>query len=151
HGRINKETGLLLCEVAKDGRTEPAEIGGSECRVASRPKGPGYIYFAVDPSIKGAQLMDALVTVEYFDYTPGEFLLNYDAVDLEQNKTSPYLSAGQKEKCFGSQLWRKAYFITRNARFRNSQNGGADFRLELRIPQLYVRRVTIRFLNAPSP
>ena len=150
-GRENKQNGIRWCEVLKDGRTEATEIGGSECRVARRPKGPGYIYFTVDSFLKQGKLMDTLVTVDYFDFAPGEFALNYDAVDVDQNKASPYLMASQKEKCTGSQQWRRAYFIARNARFKNSQNGGADFRIELRVPELYVRRVTVQRLNTVLP
>jgi hypothetical protein len=34
-------------------------------------------------------------------------------------------------------------FHIRNATFENAQNGGADFRLTIRPPDLYVRRVTL--------
>jgi hypothetical protein len=140
--------GLRRCEVSTDGSTEPGEMGGHKCRVALRRSNtPGYIYFAFDPALRSSQIRDAVVTVEYFDYAPGEFRLNYDAVDLTQNRPSPYRSAEEREKCVGSQQWRKARFLARSPRFQHSQNGGADFRIELRIPELYVRRVTVQLLN----
>jgi hypothetical protein len=140
--------GLRRCEVTQDGSTEPAEMDGFKCRVALRRSNtPGYMYFAFDPALRSSQIRDAVVTVEYFDYAPGEFRLNYDGVDLTQNRPSRYMSAEEREKCVGSQQWRKARFLARNPRFQHSQNGGADFRIELRIPELYVRRVTVQWLN----
>jgi hypothetical protein len=151
-GKSNLEKGIRLREWAKDGATEAVDIGGAECRVVQGrpPGGRAYMYFAIDSSFKQGGLMDVLVTVEYFDHAPGEFRLNYDAVDLAANRRQ-YLSAEERQKCLGSQQWRKAYFIARNARFQNSQNAASDFRLELRIPELYVRRVTIQPLNGQSP
>ena len=146
-GRELVPKGIQLVEW-KDGITEAANIGGSECRfVTSPPRERAFMYFAIDPSFKRNTLMDALVTVEYFDREPGDFRLNYDAVNLPENKSSRYEAAGNKQECLGAQQWKKAYFLAHNARFQNSQNGGADFRLEVRLPQLYVRQVTIELLT----
>jgi hypothetical protein len=147
-GRESVSKGIQLIEWAKDGATEAASVGGSECRfVRSPPRERAFMYFAIDPSFKESTLMNALVTVEYFDREPGEFRLNYDAVNLPENKSSRYETAGNKQETVGSQQWKKAYFLAHNARFQNSQNGGADFRLEARVPELHVRRVTMELLS----
>jgi hypothetical protein len=151
-GRHDVQNGILLREWAKDGGNTATNIAGSECRVAqgNAPSGRWYMYFAVDPSFKRTELMDVLMCVEYFDHAPGEFRLNYDAVDTVKNRNDPYRTAEHREQCLGSQQWRKAYFIADRARFKNSQNGASDFRLDLRIPELFVRRVTIRHLEDPN-
>ena len=151
-GRENVQNGILLREWAKDGGNAPTNIAGSECRIAQcqASNGRWYMYFAVDPSFKRTELMDVLVCVEYFDHAPGEFRLNYDAVDTVKNRSDPYRTAEHRQQCFGSQQWQKAYFIADHARFKNSQNAASDFRLDLRIPELFVRRVTIRHLEDPN-
>ena len=147
-GRNPSANGIQLIEWSKDGATEAANIGRSECRFVQSPPGKrSFMYFAIDASFKRASLMDALVTVEYFDDAPGEFRLNYDGLLLPDNKPSQYETAGNKQVCLGTKQWQKAYFLAHDARFQNSQNGGADFRLEARVPELYVRRVTVEQLS----
>jgi len=142
------QKGIQLREWAKDGATEATNVAASECRVVRSPPGQrSFMYFIIDPQFKLAALMDVLVTVEYFDDGPGEFRLNYDAVVLPENKRSGYETAADRQKCLGSQRWQKAHFIAHDAQFKNSQNGGADFRLEVRMPVLYVRRVTVERLS----
>jgi hypothetical protein len=147
-GTANTENGIRLNEVPKDASAEVANIGGADCRVAKRTKPkPAYMYFSIDPSFKKSALMDALVTVEYFDQVQGEFRLNYDGIDAG-NKPSIYKSAEDKQMCLGSQQWKKAHFLAVNARFQGSQHDGSDFRIDLyRMPELYIRRVSIQHLS----
>jgi hypothetical protein len=148
-GTANSENGIRLNEAPKDASAEVANIGGVDCRVVRRTKpSPAYMYFSIDPSFKKPALVDALVTVEYFDQVRGEFRLNYDALDIPSDKPSPYKSAEDKVLCLGSQQWKKAHFLAVNARFQGSQHDGSDFRIDLyRMPELYVRRVTIQHLG----
>src|SRR4051812_42215618 len=69
-GPENLQNGIVLREWSKDGGNVATNIARSECRVAqSQPSGARwYMYFAVDPSFKRTELMDLLVTIEYFDH-----------------------------------------------------------------------------------
>jgi hypothetical protein len=67
------------------------------------------------------------------------------------NKADTYRTAQPAQKCLGSQQWLKAHFVASYARFKNSENGGSDFRLEIRAPELSVRRVAVARLDDLDP
>ena len=134
---------------ARDGSSEPAVIDGVKCRVLNLGEHTDrYIYFAIDPTFKwkGApetNRIDVEVEVEYFDSMPGSFDLQYDAHDPRGNEFGAYTTARNSVRHTGVQLWRSARFDLTNARFINSQNSGADFRLRVYTKQFYVRQVTV--------
>jgi len=134
---------------APDGSSEPAVIDGVKCRMLDLGEhSVRYLYFAIDPSFKwkGAPETNRInveVEVEYFDSMPGSFDLQYDARDPRGIEFGAYTTARNSVRHTGVQMWRSARFELTDAKFMNSQNNGADFRLRIYTKQFYVRQVTI--------
>jgi len=134
---------------ASDGGSLPAIVHGQRCHLVDlEDRSVRYLYFAIDPSFKwkGApetNLISVRVEVEYFDNMPGSFDLQYDGYDPRGLEHGGYTSARTVEQHTGVQKWRAARFELKNARFLNSQNGGADFRLRVYTNKLYIRQVTV--------
>src|SRR5713101_6659934 len=134
---------------AADGGSLPAIIHGQRCHLLDlEERSVRYFYFAIDPSFKwsGAPETNRIsvrVEVEYFDNIPGSFDLQYDGYDPRGLEHGAYTTARNSERHSGIQKWRAARFELKNARFLNSQNGGADFRLRVYTNKLYVRQVTV--------
>ena len=148
-GEINRESGVVL-RFHGDGKPVPVSIDGVECRlVESKPDKNYYFYFAVDPDFKRDDRMDVAIVVEYLDKGEGHFILQYDASSTNRSLATVYLTLNEAERLTDSGKWKKGYFLARRATFRNSQNGQSDFRLELRTPELFVRRVSVIRLDLP--
>jgi len=158
-GTENVENGIQM-RGFKDGNTAPVNIGGSDCRsiVRSQEGQSKHFYFALDESFKSKELMDVLVVLDYFDGDPGSFFLQYDGTGQKADedeysvvrivRRAAYAKAApDNERVTGTQTWRKAYFICRNAEFKNSQNGGGDFRVVVTTGSLFIRRVTVLRLD----
>lgn len=140
---VNVEEGLVQFEHA-DGVTAPATVGGSECRGIVPTQFAGrYIYFRIDDSFKWAASMQANVEVEYFDSLGGKFTLEFDGSDRSAPFQGAYTRSSTSFNLTGTQLWKTGKFSLAGARFLNSQNGGADFRLAISASEFYVRRVKI--------
>ena len=141
-GDKNEERGIELRE-HRDGQTVPDNVGGLDCRsLAHTPESPSkHFYFALDDTFKSGKPFDALVVVEYFDSGPGNLQVQYDAIGNAYASAAP-----TSEPRNGSQVWRRACFLCRNAGFGNLQNGGSDFRVVG--SALSIRRVTILRLDA---
>lgn len=112
------------------------------------------LYFAIDPSFKRERLKNARVEVEYLAKRDTAFRLQFDAMDGDTHRMyRPVLPEGARVMRFGigadygtiptPGVWGTATFHLTNAVFMNSQKDGADFRLEVVPPELWVRRVTV--------
>lgn len=82
--------------------------------------------------------------VEYLAPEPGTMNIHHDALNAPNLQNPVYRDAVATVRLANSGRWEKATFDITNATFRNSQNGGADFRFEVIPPDMYVRRVTVR-------
>ncbi|MBI4324568.1 MAG: DUF5010 domain-containing protein [Chloroflexi bacterium] len=146
----NEARGLVQFESA-DGATAPAEAGGQPCRAIAPTIHPGrYIYFHIDDSFKWADRMLVDVEVHYFDSGSGSFRFEYDGSDPNAPFQGAYTSSKTSVSLGNSGQWKVARFRLIDARFLNSQNGGADFRLAVLAPTLYVSRVIVTRLGLPT-
>jgi hypothetical protein len=114
----------------------------------------GSLYFAISPSFKRDGLTNARVDVEYFARKDTAFRLQFDGMDGDTHRMyQPLLPEGARVMRFGTGadyatvptpgVWSVATFHITNGLFMNSQRNGADFRLEVVPPKIYVRRVTV--------
>jgi hypothetical protein len=139
----NVEAGLRQIE-CEDGETSPAIEGGRPARrVKPFRQSSRYMYFAVDDSFKWADTMNATLEVQYFDAGKGRLRLEFDGSDTAAPFNGAYSRSTSEVALTGDQSWKTARFELRGARFLNSQNGGADFRLAGETPELVVSRVTL--------
>jgi len=146
-GTQNQENGLRQVE-SGDGVTAAAVAGGKECRTAQPTRFPSrYVYFIIDDTFKWADAMDVTVEVEYFDGAEGSFTLEYDSHDPTATLSGAYKRCAETVTLQGSQTWKTARFALRGARFANSQNSDADFRIAVGAKEFYVRRVAVRRLS----
>ena len=86
------------------------------------------------------------IEVEYFDIVfdrPSSFNLQYDGTGVRSGSNPAYASVGPMVYLRGTEQWQTATFHVRNAGFQNKQNGHSDFRLLVRPPELYVRKVVV--------
>jgi hypothetical protein len=142
-GAANNEDGLDQFDFA-DGATVVTNVAGSDCRAAApNPSGGRYIYFRIDDSFKWAASMQAEVQVEFFDSVGGSFAIEFDGSDTNAPFNGAYTRSSATINPGGSLLWRTARFNLSGARFMNSQNGGADFRLAVSADPFFVRRVKV--------
>lgn len=165
-GQEGVDDGLKHLDKQADGRTTVERLDGVLCWYLDRtPEGKtfGYLYFAIHPDFKERPLKTARIEVEYLVTNSGFLRLQYDA--SEGDTTKPYKgvpaqggttvklgTAGGVSRIQGTNTRQKATFYVADGAFRNSQNGRADFRLEVVPPEIYVRRVTLTREDAqPAP
>lgn len=143
--------GLLHLNHIKDGLTLLTNGHGSTGIHLRRPSHlNGYIYFQVDPSFKREKAADYMVEVEFYDRTNGVLMLEYDASTDATGKKA-YVASGQAVTLRNSQSWATASFQLPGATFRHAQNSGADFRLNVKPADLFVRRVILKRASKNSP
>ncbi len=141
--QTNRTSGLLQIEQA-DGKTAPGKLGDLECRTLTPTVHAGlYMYFQVDDTFKPSDSMDLTAVVDYFDSGRGSLRLEYDGNDPAAPLQGAYTSSPETVALSGSQTWRKAVFRLTQAKLRNLQNGGADFRLASTVAGIGVRRVEL--------
>lgn len=139
----NVESGLRPIE-CEDGVTTPASAAGRAARTAKPFRNSArYFYFVVDDSFKRADTMDATLVVDYFDASAGRLRVEFDGTDTNAPFNGAYSRATTEVELTGDQAWKTARFELRGARFFNSQNGGADFRLAGETRALVVGRLTL--------
>jgi hypothetical protein len=149
-GKKNAEQGLKQVE-HDDGITAPAVVAGVDCReTRPTPDRSGYIYFLIDDSFKWAADMNAVVEIEYFDDATGRFLVEYDSHDEKATLNGAYTATSESVELKGMRQWRTARFSLPRARFANSQNSAADFRIVAETTALRVRRVVVRRADSPA-
>jgi len=149
-GEHDRASGLRHAE-HEDGRTATAVAGGRACRVTQRKGKPvSYLYFQIDDSFKWARAMDVVVEVEFFDGDTGSFTVQYDAHDPAAPFDGAYKAASEVVHMKGTDTWITSKFLLQQARFANSQNADADFRIAADAPELFVRRVTLTRIVSPA-
>lgn len=145
----NDARGLTQFEFA-DGATVPAEIDGRACRLVAPTVHAGrYVYFQIADSFKWTDRMLVDVEVEYFDQGSGSFRLEYDGPDPNAPFNGAYTASKTLVTLANSGQWKVAKFRLPESRFLNSQNGGADFRVNVQGSPLHVRQVTVTRLGLP--
>lgn len=140
-GWQNREDGLHLIEF-EDGMTKPVMEQNS---AAIQPASPSarYIYFTADDSFKWADLMHARLEVEYFDAGTGSMSVEFDGSDRSAPFDGAYSRADRVVELQDTKEWKTAEFDLTGARFMHSENGQADFRLDVPDAQICVRRVAL--------
>jgi hypothetical protein len=136
--------GLTLL-AAEDGQTTLQTIQGRPGWFGKPfQRGAGiYIYFAADESFKPDGVMNATVELEYFDAARGQLSVDFDGSDANAPLNGAY-SGSRKISLAGDQRWKTASFKLEAARFLNSQNAGADFRVVAEAPEFGLGQVTLR-------
>lgn len=137
------EKGLTLV-AAEDGQTTVQEIQGRKGWFGKPFKnGPStYIYFRVDDSFKPDDVMNATVEIEYFDAAPGQLSVEFDGSDTSASFGGAYTRTFRMG-LVGDKRWKTASFKLDSARFLNSQNAGADFRIVAEAPEFGVGKITL--------
>jgi hypothetical protein len=149
-GEHDAERGLRRVETA-DGLTSPARAGARAGR-ATRAAGLGrYVYFVIDDSFKRTGPMDVVAEVEYLDAGSGRFSIDYDAFDTSAYFDGAYKRGPALATLTGSRTWKVARLPLDGARFANSQNADADFRIVVEAPELIIGRVAVRRTAPPVP
>jgi len=137
--------GGLTVVQAEDGQTSVREIKGRTAWVGKpfRNGNPIYIYFRVDESFKTNDVMNARVELVYWDAAAGRLSVEFDGSDLSAPFNGAYSRTTSIELA-GDREWKVAGFDLDAARFRNAQNGGADFRIVAATPEFALHRVTLK-------
>ncbi|HWN96663.1 MAG TPA: hypothetical protein VNT99_16660 [Methylomirabilota bacterium] len=162
-GEESEDDGVKHLARESDGRTTLTNIDGVACRYLDRrPRSFGYVYYAIAPTFKGNELNAARIEIEYRAHHSGVLRLQFDAMEPERHR--PYKTAapvsGQQTslgdvqgflRLRASNGWQTATFYATNGNFMNSQNGGADFRLEVTPSEIYLRRVTVTRVEGIAP
>ena len=148
--QTNAEHGLVQFDHA-DGVTAPDNIDNSDCRVMVKTQHAGrYIYFRIDESFKWADTMLVEVNVEYYDAGSGSFRIEFDGSDTNAPFQGAYTASSSIVTLKNSWRWLNATFKLTGARFLNSQNGGADFRIAINADTFAVRKVTVARQGLPE-
>jgi hypothetical protein len=144
--------GLFHNPAERDGRTAITNLDGTPCRYSTLANKPwAYFYFAIEPSFKNGELRDADLEVEYFAPRRVAINIEFDASKSRNIAAPAFAKAGPDLWVPGTPGWQTNVFHLRNATFENAQNGGADFRLTIRPPVLFVRRVTLTRGTGKAP
>jgi hypothetical protein len=146
-GQDESGGGIVHISTERDGLTAVGSVEGVACRYMdfepeSKTRTVGYFYFAVDPSFKQADFQNVTIDVEYRSAGQVTIGLDYDSATTAKSKHSSYMhapSVGVRP----SSSWQTTSFSLEDAGFQNSQNGHADFRLWVRPPSLFLRKVTV--------
>jgi hypothetical protein len=141
-GLTNAGAGLVL-EANDDGQTLMAEMGGRPA-LGLKPGRSRYLYFAVDDSFKAGASTNLALEVEFFDDATGSFGVEYDGNDPRAPFAGAYSSSPEVVKLTGGKHWQTATFALPGARLNNSQNAGADLRVVVHTPGLWLSRVVLR-------
>ena len=143
-GTTNLESGLRQIE-CEDGVTTPTREAGRDARRVKPFKNSArYLYLAVDDSFKASETMNANLEVDYFDAQPGNLRVEFDGSDANAAFQGAYSRSDTVIKLIGDHRWKTARFELRGARWLNSQNGGADFRLIGENAELEISRVKLQ-------
>lgn len=146
--------GLKHNDKERDGITTIVKVDDVPCRLLNhkeRGRAEAFLYFSIEPAFKATGATNVKVDVEYFDVLLDEtrttFGIHYDVAGAGGSLGSRYRSVGKTVMLSGANKWLTTTFFLRNAAFKNAQNGQSDFRIYVRPPDLYVRRVTVTRLD----
>ena len=143
--KANWTDGLRQVDPERGRATKAAKVGGFECRCLKTPeKEEGFLYFIIDPTFKATNAQEVKVVVQYFDATEGSFTMDYDG------QAGKHTQAESIVHLRASAQWETAEFILRNTRFDNLQDNNADFRLRIKVPEFFVRRVEVLRDTTPT-
>lgn len=147
-GSTIAENGLKLDlpgEGAKDGWTAVIERQGKSGHTNTNGLGGrkgSTIFIDVDDEfISNGSHSNVQIEVEYYDYAPGNLILEYDAVGDSNTKHKEVV-----HKCSGTTDWLHATFILDDAYFGNRCGEHADFgfRFGSKSGQIIIRQVWVR-------
>ncbi len=135
-GATNRESGLYVVEVG-DSKHTVADIDGET--VWFFRGGWNYTYFSIEPSFKENLGTDVVIRAEYQILGRNPMGVHYDG------SRGPYSSAVDVQRDYKepNSNWRVIEFRARDARFWNSQNRGADFRIHDNEKGFYLKRVSL--------
>jgi hypothetical protein len=162
-GQEKATDGLRHLIEERDGQTVATNFNGEPCRYLNRMQEGrpyGSFYFQISPSFKSRALKNSRVEVEYisdveylggvtqglrlqYDGRQGGLPVRYLPVLAEGATVMRYPTGTDYGKIPSAGTWHTAIFHLTNAVFQNSQKAGADFRVEVAPPELYIRRVTV--------
>ena len=142
-GDAKADKGLSLV-AAEDGKTAVREMQGRKCWFAKPFQGgAAYVYFRVNDSFKSDGVMNATVEIEYFDAAPGRLGVEFDGSDTGAPFGGAY-SPSEKISLTGDKRLKTASFKLDAARFLNSQNADADFRIVAVAAEFGLSKVTLK-------
>ena len=142
-GDARQNAGLRLVN-PEDGQTTVRDVSGRKAWAAIpfRNSGQRYVYFRADDSFKWADTMEAIITLDYFDATPGRMRIEFDGSDTSALLDGAY-SRTENVSLTGDRKWKTTTFKLSGARLENSQNGGADFRIVAEAGELMVGKLSL--------
>ena len=139
----NGEHGVKLVNVP-DGLVRSDVLDGVAFLLSVTNKTGGrYMYFRIDESFKRGETMMANVEVEYHDGGAGWFSLQFDGSDTNAPFSGAYTDCPVAITLQGSNLWKTVVFRLDCARFANSENGNADFRIVVQSDPFRLKRISI--------
>jgi hypothetical protein len=135
-GATIRESGLYVVEVG-DSKHTVAEIDGGT--VWFFRGGWNYAYFSIDPAFKENLGTDVVIRAEYQILGNNPMGVHYDG------SRGPYSSTTDVQRDYKEpdSNWRVIEFRAKDARFWNSQNRGADFRIHDNEKGFYLKRVSL--------
>ncbi|MSU58238.1 MAG: hypothetical protein EXS35_08665 [Pedosphaera sp.] len=138
-----KEKSALALVPWGDGPVKTETVAGRGAWAAKSANGHScYVYFRLRDSFKPAGKMNAAIEVEYFDTAPGQLSIEFDGSDPNAPFGGAY-TRSEKIALTGDKQWKTASFKLNEARFLNSQNGSADFRVVAETAEFAIARVTL--------
>ncbi len=145
----NLEEGLRQFDLA-DGVTYATNVTGVPARALAPSGTSQYFYFRIDDSFKWAASMHVEAEVDYYDAVPGSFTIQFDGSDPNAPFQGAYSSSTVTVSLAGDKRWKTATLPLFGAKFLNSENGGADFRIAASAMQLLVGRVKVSRPGLPA-
>ena len=109
-----------------------------------------YLYFGIADEFAHNTARCVEITIDFIDGGAGSLRLQYDSWRINERQKGAYSSTPRHSRS-GLLRRRKARFILPEARFGNRQTGGADFRIEVRGPDLSVLRVSAAYASGKPP
>lgn len=128
------------------------KMTGDQASIRSMGRGAPttYLYFGVADEFLHNTAQCIEVTVEFLGGGNGSLRMQYDSWRIGEKKKGAYSSTPRHSRQ-GLPRKRTAKFLLPEARFGNRQNGGADFRLEIRGDELEVFRVSATPISGEAP
>lgn len=125
----NREPGLRQIECEDGATTAVTELGRAAWKVKPFRASSRYLYFVVDDTFKSPNPMAATLTIQYYDGSRGRLRVEFDGMDSDAPFNGAYSRSRNEVELKGGNSWKTATFEIDGARFLNSQNEGADFRV----------------------
>jgi beta-glucosidase-like glycosyl hydrolase len=127
-----------------DGHTTATSAAGLPARTTTGP-GSLYMYYDIDDSIVPGGQYDATAYVTYYDHGTGTWDIQYDSY---ANVNNPAFRDSQRVTDTNTDIWKTAQIPLPEANFRNRENGGTDFRLNIGVGQQDIARIAVSVTGA---